>query len=142
MFTDLTRQLRPTLVIFVAMTLLTGVIYPLVVSAVAWTVFPSAAHGSLIVKDGKTIGSKLIGQPFDDDKYFWSRPSATGPYPYNGGASSGSNLGRPTRLLDAVKQRVTDAKAKHPDQTGDAVDRDCPGSGLIRTFRPRPPTTS
>jgi K+-transporting ATPase ATPase C chain len=108
------------LVIFVAMTLLTGVIYPLVVSGIAWTVFPSAAHGSLIVKDGKTLGSRLIGQPFDDDRYFWSRPSATGPYPYNGGVSSGSNLGpiNPA-LLDAVKQRVADAKAKHPDRTGD-----------------------
>lgn len=133
MFTDILRQLRPTLVIFVALTLLTGVVYPLVVSAVAWTVFPSAAHGSLIVKDGKTIGSKLIGQPFDDDKYFWSRPSATGPYPYNGGVSSGSNLGpiNPA-LLDAVKQRVADAKAKHPDQTGDVpVDLvTASGSGL------------
>lgn len=120
MLTDLTRQLRPTLVIFVAMTLLTCVIYPLVVSGIAWTVFPSAAHGSLIVKDGKTIGSKLIGQAFDDDKYFWSRPSATRPYPYNGGASSGSNLGpiNPA-LLDAVKQRVADIKARHPDQKGD-----------------------
>jgi K+-transporting ATPase ATPase C chain len=120
MFTDLTRQLRPTLVIFVAMTLLTGVIYPLVVSGIAWTVFPGAAHGSLIEKDGKVIGSRLIGQPFDGDKYFWSRPSATGPYPYNGGVSSGSNLGpiNPA-LLDAVKQRVADIKAKHPDQKGD-----------------------
>jgi len=120
MLTDILRQLRPTLVIFVVMTLLTGVIYPLVVSAVAWTVFPSAAHGSLIVKDGKTIGSKLIGQPFDDDKYFWSRPSATTPYPYNAGASCGSNLG-PTNpiLIEAVEQRVLDLRAKHPQQQGD-----------------------
>jgi K+-transporting ATPase ATPase C chain len=120
MLTDLARQLRPTLVIFVALTLLTGIVYPLVVSALAWTVFPGAAHGSLIVKDGKTVGSRLIGQPFDDDKYFWSRPSATGPYPYNGGASMGSNLGpiNPA-LLDAVKQRVAEAKFKHPDQNGD-----------------------
>jgi len=119
MFTDILRQLRPTLVIFVAMTLLTGVIYPLVVSAVAWTIFPTAAHGNLIIKDGKTIGSRLIGQPFDDDKYFWSRPSATGPYPYNSGVSSGSNLGpiNPA-LIAAVKQRVADAKAKHPNQKG------------------------
>jgi K+-transporting ATPase ATPase C chain len=120
MLTDLFRQLRPTLVIFVAMTLLTGVIYPLVVSTVGWIAFPGTAGGSLIAKDGKTIGSRLIGQPFDDDKYFWGRPSATGPHPYNAGASSGSNLG-PTNpaLLDAVKQRVADLKAKHPDQTGD-----------------------
>jgi potassium-transporting ATPase KdpC subunit len=120
MFSDLLRQLRPALVILVALTLLTGAIYPLAVSAVAWTVFPSAAHGSLIVKDGKTIGSRLIGQPFDDERYFWSRPSATGPYPYNGGVSSGSNLG-PTNpaLIDGVKQRVADIKAKHPGQKGD-----------------------
>jgi K+-transporting ATPase ATPase C chain len=120
MFTDTIRQLRPTLVIFVAMTLLTGVIYPLAVSAVAWTVFPAAANGNLIVKDGKVIGSRLIGQPFDNDKYFWSRPTATGPYPYNAGVSSGSNLGpiNPA-LIDAVKQRVADARAKHPEQKGD-----------------------
>ncbi len=120
MLTDLLRQLRPTLVIFVALTLLTGVLYPLVVSAVAWTVFPRAATGSLIVKDGKTIGSRLIGQPFTGDKYFWSRPSATGPYPYNASASTGSNLG-PTNsvLIDAVKQRVADLKAKHPNRPGD-----------------------
>jgi K+-transporting ATPase ATPase C chain len=120
MLPDLLRQLRPTLVIFVAMTLLTGVVYPLVVSGISWTLFPSAAHGSLIEKDGKTIGSRLIGQPFAGDKYFWSRPSATGPHPYNAGASSGSNLG-PTNpaLLDAVKQRVADTKARHPDQMGD-----------------------
>jgi len=120
MFQDTLRQLRPTLVIFVAMTILTGVIYPLAVSAVAWTVFPAAANGSLIEKDGKRIGSRLIGQPFDDDKYFWSRPSATGPYPYNADVSSGSNLGpiNPA-LIDAVKQRVADIRSKHPEQKGD-----------------------
>jgi K+-transporting ATPase ATPase C chain len=119
MFTDLLRQLRPTLVIFVAMSLLTGVIYPLVVSAVAWTIFPNAAHGSLVVKDGKTIGSRLIGQPFDDERYFWSRPSATGPSPYNASASTGSNWGPANpALIDAVTHRVNDLKAKHPDQKG------------------------
>lgn len=119
MFPDLLRQLRPTLVIFVALTLLTGIIYPLVVSAVAWTVFPNAASGSLIEKDGKVIGSRLIGQPFTNDKYFWSRPSATGPYPYNAAASSGSNLG-PTNpiLINAVEQRIADLKARHPQQRG------------------------
>jgi K+-transporting ATPase ATPase C chain len=120
MFSDILRQFRPTLVIFVALTLLTGVIYPLAVSGVAWVLFPSPAHGNLIIRDANVIGSRLIGQPFDDDKYFWSRPSATGPYPYNGGVSSGSNLGpiNPA-LLDAVKQRISDAKSKHPDQQGD-----------------------
>jgi len=120
MFTEFLRQLRPTLVIFAALTLLTGVVYPLAVSAVAWTLFPTPAAGNLIVKDGKVVGSRLIGQPFDDDKYFWSRPSATGPYPYNGGVSSGSNLGpiNPA-LIDAVKQRASDLRAKHPAQQGD-----------------------
>jgi K+-transporting ATPase ATPase C chain len=120
MTNDLLRQIRPTLVMFAALTILTGVIYPLVVTLVAWIAFPGAATGSLIEKDGKTIGSLLIGQPFDDDRYFWSRPSATGPYPYNAGVSSGSNLGpiNPA-LLDAVKQRVADAKAKHPDRKED-----------------------
>ena len=120
MFTEILRQLRPTLVIFVAMTLLTGVVYPLAVSAVAWTLFPTPTAGNLIVKDGKIIGSRLIGQPFQSDKYFWSRPSATGPYPYNAGVSSGSNLGpiNPA-LIDAVKGRVATIREKHPDQTGD-----------------------
>jgi potassium-transporting ATPase KdpC subunit len=117
---EVLRQVRPTIVIFALLTILTGVIYPLAVSGVAWALFPSPAHGNLIIRDGKVIGSRLIGQPFDDDRYFWSRPSATGPYPYNGGVSSGSNLGpiNPA-LLDAVKQRVADAKAKHPEQKGD-----------------------
>jgi len=131
MFTEILRQLRPTLVIFAALTLLTGVVYPLAVSAVAWTLFPAA--GNLIVKDGKVVGSRLIGQPFDDDKYFWSRPSATGPYPYNGGVSSGSNLG-PTNPapIDAVKQRTSDLRTKHPTQKGDVpIDLvNASGSGL------------
>lgn len=105
-------------VVFVALTLVTGVAYPLVVSGIAAAVFPKQARGSLIERDGKVVGSRLIGQPFDDAKYFWSRPSATGPA-YNAGASSGSNLGpiNPT-LLDAVKGRVEALKASHPTQTG------------------------
>jgi K+-transporting ATPase ATPase C chain len=119
MLTDITSQLRPTLVMFVTLTILTGGLYPLVVSGIAWTVFPSAAHGSLIEKDGKILGSRLIGQSFDDERYFWSRPSSTGQYPYNGGVSSGSNLG-PTNpaLLDAVKERIAALRAAHPSQTG------------------------
>jgi K+-transporting ATPase ATPase C chain len=118
MLADSLKQLRPTLVIFVAMTLLTGVVYPLAVSGIAAAVFPSQAAGSLVERDGKVIGSRLIGQPFDDAKYFWGRPSATGPA-YNAGASSGSNLGpiNPA-LLDAVKGRVEALKAAHPAQTG------------------------
>jgi K+-transporting ATPase ATPase C chain len=115
---EILKELRPTLVVFVALTLITGVAYPLAVSGISAAIFPSQAAGSLIERDGKVVGSRLIGQPFDDAKYFWSRPSATGPA-YNGGASSGSNLGpiNPT-LLEAVKGRVVAIKAAHPRQTG------------------------
>ncbi|HLX81583.1 MAG TPA: potassium-transporting ATPase subunit KdpC [Burkholderiales bacterium] len=89
------------------MTVLTGVAYPLLVTGIAQAVFPRQANGSLIEKDGKVLGSSLIGQPFSDPKYFWSRPSATSPMPYNGGSSSGSNQG-PTNpaLKEAVEGRV------------------------------------
>jgi potassium-transporting ATPase KdpC subunit len=94
--------------VFLALTLVTGVAYPLAVTGIAAAVFPSAAGGSLIERDGKVVGSRLIGQPFGDAKYFWSRPSATSPYPYNAAASSGSNLGplNPA-LIDAINDRVT-----------------------------------
>ena len=99
--------IRPALTIFFVLTLLTGVAYPLVVTGVAMGVFPDQAGGSLIVRDGKTVGSALIGQNFSDPKHFWGRPSATGPMPYNASASGGSNLGplNPA-LTDAVKGRV------------------------------------
>ncbi len=114
----MTTHLRPAVVIFLALTALTGIAYPLAVTGIAQLAFPRQANGSLIVVDGKTIGSELIGQPFDDPKYFWSRPSATGPFPYNAGASSGSNLG-PTNpaLIDAVKQRVEALRAADPGNT-------------------------
>src|SRR5438034_1238726 len=86
------EHLRPALVILLLMTLITGVGYPLVVTGIAQALFPAQANGSLIVKDGKPVGSTLIGQPFDDPKYFWSRPSATSPFADNAGSSSGSNL--------------------------------------------------
>jgi K+-transporting ATPase ATPase C chain len=103
----MSAYLRPAIVMTLVMTVLTGLVYPLVVTAVAQVLFPRQANGSLIVKDGKVLGSVLIGQPFDDPRYFWSRPSATSPFPYNAAASSGSNLG-PTNpaLHDAVKARV------------------------------------
>jgi len=108
-------QWKPALVLFVLLTLLTGVVYPLVVTVVAQTVFPSQANGSLVLRDGAIAGSSLIGQPFDDPKYFWSRPSATAPFAYNGAASSGSNLGplNPA-LVDAVKARVDALRAADP----------------------------
>ena len=89
------------------LTALTGLIYPVVVTGIAQLIFPSQANGSLIMKDGKPAGSKLIGQPFDDPKYFWGRPSATSPFPYNAAASAGSNQG-PTNpdLVKAVFDRT------------------------------------
>jgi potassium-transporting ATPase KdpC subunit len=118
MLNDILKQIRPALVLFAVLTLITGVLYPAAVTGIAAAVFPSAAQGSLVERDGKVVGSRLIGQPFDDAKYFWSRPSATGPA-YNGGASSGSNLGPTNRvLLDAVRDRVQAMKAAHPRQTG------------------------
>ena len=108
-------QLRSALMMFFILTILTGVAYPLAVTAIAQLLFPHQANGSLISKDGKPIGSTLIGQPFDDPKYFWGRPSATAPFPYNAAASSGSNLG-PTNpaLIEAVKTRVAALKAADP----------------------------
>lgn len=101
------KELRPAIVSFVLLSLLTGIAYPLLVTGIAQATMPAKANGSLIVKDGKPVGSGLIGQSFSDPKYFWGRPSATGPMSNNASASSGSNLG-PTNpaLLDAVKDRV------------------------------------
>jgi K+-transporting ATPase ATPase C chain len=104
--------LRPAIMVLVLLTLVTGVAYPLVVTGIAQAVFPFQAQGSLVVKDGKVIGSALIGQPFDDPKYFWSRPSATSPFADNAGASAGSNLS-PTNpdLIKAVQGRVDALRA-------------------------------
>jgi K+-transporting ATPase ATPase C chain len=111
-------QLRPALMILLLLTLVTGVAYPLLVTGFAQAVFPSQARGSLIVKVGKIVGSRLIGQPFDDPKYFWSRPSATSPFADNAGASSGSNLS-PTNpdLVKAVQGRVDELRAADPGNT-------------------------
>jgi K+-transporting ATPase ATPase C chain len=101
------QSFLPALRMLVVLSVLTGVAYPYLVTGIAQLAFPRAANGSLIVAGGKAVGSELIGQPFDDPKYFWSRPSATSPQPYNGASSSGSNLG-PTNpaLADAVKDRI------------------------------------
>ena len=110
-------HIRPCLVLFGLLTLLTGVLYPALITVVAQVVFNEQANGSVVIRDGKALGSSLIGQSFDDPKYFWGRPSATGPVGYNSAASSGSNLG-PTNpaLLDAIKGRVEVIHAAHPDQ--------------------------
>lgn len=107
--------LRPALVLFVALCLLCGVAYPLVVTGLGQVLFPAQAAGSLIVQDGKTVGSELIGQSFSDPKHFWGRPSATGPMPYNAQASSGSNQGplNPA-LTDAVKARIAALREADP----------------------------
>lgn len=109
-------QLRPALVSLAALTLITGLLYPLVVTGVAQVLFPRQANGSLILIDGKAVGSSLIGQPFDAPNYFWGRPSATSPFPYNAAASSGSNLG-PTNdaLMKAVQARIDALKIADPD---------------------------
>ena len=107
--------LRPALVLFTALTLLTGVAYPLLVTGIGQAVFPAQAAGSLVVRDGKPVGSALIGQNFSDLRHFWGRPSATGPQPYNGLASGGSNLGplNPA-LVEAVKARIQALRAADP----------------------------
>jgi K+-transporting ATPase ATPase C chain len=101
------REFRPALMMLVILSLVTGIVYPLLVTGVAQLAFPQKANGSLIVQDGKAVGSELIGQPFADPKHFWSRPSATSPYPYNASSSSGSNQGplNPA-LTDAVAARI------------------------------------
>jgi potassium-transporting ATPase KdpC subunit len=120
----ITTQLRPAFFMLLIFTLITGVIYPLVVTGVAQVVFPSQANGSLIMVDGKAVGSELIGQQFDDPKYFWGRISVTGTFAYNAfnaenlTASSGSNYGplNPA-LTEMVQTRIDTLKAADPDNT-------------------------
>jgi K+-transporting ATPase ATPase C chain len=122
-------QLRPAAVVFLALTLVTGVAYPLLITVIGQLAFSRQAQGSLVERDGRVVGSALIGQSFTGPKYFWSRPSAAG---YNGGASTGSNLG-PTNpaQLDAVKQRIADMHAAHGDEKPVPIDLvTASGSGL------------
>src|SRR5881409_1358680 len=108
-------HIRPAIVSLILLSAVTGVVYPMVVTAIAQLIFPHQADGSLIVKDGKVVGSALIGQPFDDPKYFWGRPSATSPFGYNAASSSGSNQS-PTNpdLIKAVQSRVEALRAADP----------------------------
>ena len=109
---------RPAIVCFAVLTLLTGIAYPRVVTGIGQAVFPEQAAGSLIVRNGKPIGSALIGQQFNDPKYLWGRPSATSPLPYNASGSGGSNLGPLNpELTDAVKARIEALRAADPGNT-------------------------
>ena len=112
-------EIRPALVLLLVFTVLTGLAYPLVMTAVAKLVFPRQAEGSLIVRGGRAIGSRLVGQPFSDPRYFWGRLSATAPVPYDASASSGSNLGplNPA-LLDAARARIAALRAADPGARG------------------------
>ncbi len=120
MLTDIRRAVT----MLAVMTLITGLVYPLVVTGISSAAFPGKARGSLIEREGKAVGSVLIGQPFSDPKHFWSRPSATGPVPYNAGASSGSNQGplNPA-LYDAVAARVKALRDADPDKHGAGAGR-------------------
>jgi potassium-transporting ATPase KdpC subunit len=106
---------RPALRLFLTLTLLTGIVYPLLITGIARALFPAQAAGSLIVSGGRVAGSQLIGQSFSDPKYFWGRPSATTPQPYNGLASGGSNLGplNPA-LAEAIRPRIAALRAADP----------------------------
>ena len=109
---------RPALVLFVLLSLVTGLLYPLFVTGVAQAVFPHQANGSLIEHKGQTVGSELIGQPFAQAGHFWGRPSATGPMAYNASASGGSNLGpNHPALAEAVKARIDALRAADPGNT-------------------------
>ncbi len=126
-------MLRPTLMLFLILTVVTGIIYPFAVTGLAQVLFPNQANGSIVTVNGRPVGSALIGQQFTAPGHFWGRPSATGPYPYNALASSGSNLGplNPA-LTDAVQARVAALKAADPDNA-QAVPIDlvtASGSGL------------
>ncbi len=111
-------MIRHALMSLLLFTVLTGIIYPLAVTGLAQALFPRQANGSIIMKNGKPVGSALIGQQFEGPKYFWGRLSATGPYPYNGAASSGSNLGpNKPNLMNAVESRIKALREAGPGNT-------------------------
>jgi K+-transporting ATPase ATPase C chain len=112
----MTSTIRPALVLFLVLSLVTGIAYPLVITGIAHATMPFQAGGSIVERDGKPVGSLLIGQTFSDPKHFWSRPSATSPGPNNATASSGSNQGPSNpALVDAVKGRIDALRAADPD---------------------------
>jgi len=112
------RQLRPVFIVFLLLTVVTGIVYPLLVTGIAQLAFPEKANGSLIRSEEGYAGSELIGQPFDDPKYFWGRLSATPDFPYNSASSSGSNLGPSNpALAEAVKTRVAALQKADPGNT-------------------------
>jgi K+-transporting ATPase ATPase C chain len=112
------RELRPALMVFLLLTVITGVLYPGVVTVIGSVFFSQEASGSVIERDGKAVGSSLLGQPFTSPKYFWSRPSATGPHPYNGAVSSGSNQGPTNPALEtAIRDRIAALRAADPGNT-------------------------
>jgi K+-transporting ATPase ATPase C chain len=140
MWKELFRQLQAALVACLGLTIITGVLYPLVVTGVGQLFFASKANGSLITRDSSVVGSRFIGQSFTDPKYFWGRPSATTPYPYHVLASAGSNLG-PTNpaLTDLIQSRVVQLQQSHPS-SHDRIPIDlvtASGSGLDPHISPR-----
>jgi potassium-transporting ATPase KdpC subunit len=132
--------LRPAAVLLGLFTLATGVVYPLAVTGAAQTLFPVQANGSLVHAGGQVIGSSLVGQPFDDPRYFWGRPSATSPFPYNAAASAGSNLGPSNPALhEAVQGRIVALRAADPSPASVPVPIDLvttSGSGLDPDISP------
>ncbi len=111
----MSKMIRNTLMSLLLFTILTGFIYPLVATGIAQAIFPRRANGSIIIRDGRPLGSALLGQQFTDPKYFWGRLSATTPYPYNGGSSSGSNLGpNSPGLMKEVQSRVQALREADP----------------------------
>jgi K+-transporting ATPase ATPase C chain len=109
------NMLRPALALLAIFTVLTGLVYPLAVTGLAGILFPVQANGSIITREGSPAGSALLGQPFDDPRYFWGRPSATTPFPYNTAASSGSNLGQGNPALrERVQARIAFLRAADP----------------------------
>jgi K+-transporting ATPase ATPase C chain len=112
------KQLKIAAILFGLLTILTGLLYPALITGIAQVIFPHQANGSLITQNGQVVGSELIGQQFTDPKYFWGRLSDTGSYPYNASASGGSNLSvLNPNLQTAVQQRLSDLKAADPNNT-------------------------